>query len=199
MRKQLKNIGITEMQLQIISLFTKGFDKTYYIREVAKLLSISPHTAQINLEDIEKKGVLESKTQGKIRTFKLRKSEHIKEYLLMTELYKKLMFMQKELVISEFITKATPYISGIGILFGSYTKGLATKESDVDLFIVGEYNQKKVAELGKEYGLEINVKNYSLDTFKSHFRDDVLIREILNNHICLVNAEEFITEVIKNL
>ena len=40
-------INITENGLQIISLFTNGFDREYYIREVEKLLKISSRTAQL--------------------------------------------------------------------------------------------------------------------------------------------------------
>lgn len=197
MKRQRTDTGITEVQLQILALFTKGFDRTYYLREVAKELSISPRTAQLNLEFLEKKGVLESIIRGKIRVFKLRKNEQAKNHLIMAELHKKMIFMHKELVMGEFISKAAHYIQGICLLFGSYAKGIANKESDIDLFIIGDYDKNKLSQLGKEYRLEISIKNYSYETFENHFKNDILIREVLNNHICLVNTEQFINEVFK--
>ena len=60
-------INITENHLQVLLLFTDGFDREYYIREVERLLKISPRTAQLILEDLEAKGILEPKTRGKIK------------------------------------------------------------------------------------------------------------------------------------
>ena len=74
-------INITENGLQIISLFTNGFDREYYIREVGKLLKISPRTAQLILEDLEDKGIIESKVRGKIKSYKLKINELSKRYL----------------------------------------------------------------------------------------------------------------------
>ncbi len=65
-----EKINITENHLNILSLFTRGFDSAYYIREVEKILKISHRTAQLILEDLEKKAVLGSKTRGKIRTLR---------------------------------------------------------------------------------------------------------------------------------
>ena len=49
-----EKLDITENTLKVLSLFTNGFDKTYYIREVERLLKISPQTSQVILEDLEK-------------------------------------------------------------------------------------------------------------------------------------------------
>ena len=65
-----KKIRITENTMQILSLFINDFAREYYIREVEKLLEISPRTAQLILEDLEDKGVIESKTKGKLKHIK---------------------------------------------------------------------------------------------------------------------------------
>jgi len=51
-----KKIKFTENTLQVLSLFTNDFNREYYVREVKKLLKISPRTAQLILEDLEDKG-----------------------------------------------------------------------------------------------------------------------------------------------
>src|SRR3989344_165074 len=99
MYKKVNKLGITENHMQILSLFTRGFDKEYYIREVQKILKISPRTAQLLLDDLEKKAVLESKKRGKIKAYFLKKSITAKEYLLFTEQYKKLSFFENNLLI----------------------------------------------------------------------------------------------------
>src|SRR3989344_1851001 len=139
-------INITENGLQIISLFTNGFDREYYIREVEKLLKISPRTAQLILEDIEK--------------------------------------------ISQFI-------NGIGIIFGSYAKGISNKESDLDIFVVGDYEKEEIKKVSRNLGIEISIKCYPLKTFEKNVNQDILIKEVLKNHLVFKNTELFIQKVLK--
>ena len=40
-------LNITENRLQIISLFMNEFNREHYVREVEKLIKISPRTAQL--------------------------------------------------------------------------------------------------------------------------------------------------------
>ena len=135
-------INITENGLQIISLFTNGFDREYYIREVEKLLKISPRTAQLILEDLENKGIVESKVKGKIKSYKLKINELSNRYLTFVEQYKSIAFMEKNLLVKEVIEKIGHFIDGIGVIFGSYAKGTSNKESDLDIFVAGEYNKE---------------------------------------------------------
>src|SRR3989338_3764378 len=191
-------INITENTLQVLSLFTNGFDKEYYIREVQKLLKISPRTAQLILEDLENKGVIESKTRGKIKSYKLKVNELSKRYLIFVEQYKSISFMEKNLLVKEIIEKISPFIKGIGLIFGSYAKGTANKESDLDIFTAGNYENEEIKKVSRNLGLEISVKCYPLKTFEKNVNQDTLLKEILKNHIVFLNAEQFIQKVLKS-
>lgn len=193
-----EKLNITENHLQILSLFTKGFFREYYIREVQKILKISPRTAQLILDDLEKKAVLESATKGKIRTYKIKKSEVAKHYLVFVEQYKKIAFLEKKALIKEVISKITNYIDGIGLIFGSYAKGVEKKDSDLDIFVAGNYDKNEIKKVAKLYDIEINIKNYSIKLFEKNFRNDILIKEILDNHTVFLNAEQFIKIVMQN-
>ncbi|MDP4039142.1 MAG: hypothetical protein Q8P57_01000 [Candidatus Pacearchaeota archaeon] len=100
-----KKIKFTEKVFHALFLFTNDFNREYYIREVEKLLKISPRTAQLILEDLEDKGIIESKTKGKIQTFKLNPSEFTKRYLAFIEQYKTISFLEKKFLIKEIIEK----------------------------------------------------------------------------------------------
>ena len=54
------NLRITENHLKVLSLFTSGYNKSLYIREVNRMLELSPRTAQLTLDYLESKGVLHS-------------------------------------------------------------------------------------------------------------------------------------------
>jgi len=193
-----KKIRITENTLQILSLFTNDFSREYYIREVKTLLKISPRTAQLILEDLEDKGIIESKIRGKIKTYKIKLSEFTKKYLVFVEQYKTIAFLENNLMIKEIIEKITPYIKGIGIIFGSYAKRIEKKESDLDIFVAGNYNNEEIKRVSKNLGIDINVKCYPINTFEKGINKDILLKEILKNHLVFVNTEQFIQKVLKN-
>lgn len=193
-----KKIRITENTLQVLSLFTNDFSREYYIREVEKLLKISPRTAQLILEDLEDKGIIESKTKGKIKTYRIKLSEFTKRYLIFVEQYKAIAFLEKHLMIKEIVEKITPTIKGIGIIFGSYVKGIEKKESDLDIFIAGNYDKEEIKRVSKNLGIEVSVKCYPLKTFEKNINKDILLKEILKNHIVFVSVEQFIQKVLKN-
>ncbi|MBI2103046.1 nucleotidyltransferase domain-containing protein [Candidatus Woesearchaeota archaeon] len=188
-------INITENGLQIISLFTNGFDREYYIREVEKLLKISPRTAQLILEDLEKKGIIESKVKGKIKSYKLNINEVSNRYLTLVEQYKSIAFMEKHLLVKEVITKISQVINGIGIIFGSYAKGIAHEESDLDILVVGDYDKEEIKRVSRNLGIEISVKCYPLKIFEKNLNRDIFLKEVLKNHIVFKNTELFIQTV----
>jgi len=183
--------------LRILSLFTKGYGKDYYIREVEKILNVSSRTALLILAKLEKKGVLISEIKGKIKTYSIRKSILSKEYFLLTEQYKKIRFLEKNHLIKEILEKVDNFLGGIIIVFGSYAKEIQKDDSDLDLFIVGKFDEDKIKQVGKRYGININIKNYPLKIFKKEINQDILLKEITGNHILIKGAEQFISGIIK--
>ena len=188
---------VNDMDLRILILFTKGYEKEYYIREVEKLLEVSSRTALVTLAKLEKKGILESKTKGKIKIYTIKKSSLSREYLLLTEQYKKIQFLEKNHLVKEVLEKADEFMQGIVIIFGSYAKGIQKGDSDLDLFIVGAYDEKMIKEAGHKYGLDINIKSYPLNIFEKEIRDDILLKEVIENHILIKDAEGFVRRVVK--
>ncbi|MBS3174589.1 nucleotidyltransferase domain-containing protein [Candidatus Woesearchaeota archaeon] len=197
MYKIVNKQKLTELHLEVLSLFTKGFDKQYYIREINRLLKISPRTSQISLDFLEKKLILESSSKGKIKLYKIKKSFIAKDYLVVAEIYKKIKLMENNAFIKDIIEKIYFHINYIGLIFGSYANNTQNKDSDLDLFIIGEYNPEKIREISNVYNIKINVKNYNLKIFKNSIKDDILINEVVNNHIIIKGFDDFISFCIK--
>ncbi len=190
-------IKVNDMDLRILSSFTKGYDKEYYIREVGKLLKVSSRTALLTLAKLEKKGILESKTKGKIKAYSIKKSTLSREFFLLTEQYKRIQFLDKNHLVKEVLEKADESMRGMVIVFGSYAKGIQKEDSDLDLFIVGIFDEKKIKEAGHKYGLDINIKSYPMELFEKEIRDDILLKEIIENHILIKDAEGFVRRAVK--
>ncbi len=116
---------------------------------------------------------------------------------MLAEQYKKIQFLEKNHLIKEILEKADEFMLGIVIAFGSYAKGIQKESSDLDLFIVGKYDEKKIKEGGKKYGIAINIKSYPLKIFEKEIREDILLKEIVGNHILIKDAEGFVRRVVK--
>ena len=188
---------INNIQLETLSLFTKGYDKEYYIREVTRKLKVSPRTALITLAKLEKRGILESKTKGRIKFYSIRKSGLSREFMVLTEQYKKIRFLEKNPLIREVLEKTDGFMKGIVIVFGTYAKGTQKEDSDLDLFIAGRHDERRIKHFGKKYGIEVNVKNYPLKIFEKGIGEDVLLREIAENHVIIRDAEGFVLRAAK--
>lgn len=188
---------VNDMDLRILSLFTKGYDKEYYIREVEKLLEVSSRTALVTLAKLEKKGILESKTKGKNKTYTIKKSSLSREYFVLTEQYKRIQFLEKNHLVKEVLEKADEFMQGMVIIFGSYAKGIQKDDSDLDLFVVGKYDEDKINQVGKKYGSDINIKSYPMKIFEKELHDDILLKEVVGHHIVIKDAEGFVRRVEK--
>lgn len=191
------SIKVNDMDLKVLSLFTKGYDKEYYIREVEKLLCVSSRTALVTLSKLESKGILKSKIRGKIKNYTIEKSALSREFFILTEQYKKIQFLEKNHLVKEVLEKIDGFLEGIVIVFGSYSKGLQKDNSDLDLFIVGKFNERKIKEIGKNYGVDLNIKSYPMKIFEKEIEDDILLKEVVENHILIKNVDCFVRTVIR--
>ena len=73
--------------------------------------------------------------------------------------------------------------AGIAVLFGSYAKGLAGKESDIDIYIDSEDSsiKKKIERINSKISAKIG--NYD--------ENNLLIKEINKNHVIIKGAEQY--------
>jgi len=188
---------VNDTDLKVLSLFTKGYDKGYYIREVKTLLGMSSRTAFVTLAKLENKGILESKVKGKIKIYSIKKSILSREFFILTEQYKKIQFFVKNHLIKEIFEKLDGNIKGTVMIFGSYAKGAQKKDSDLDLFIVGKFDEATIKYVGKKYGVDINIKNYPMKIFGKEMHDDILLKEIVENHVIIKDAEGLVGRIVK--
>ncbi|HLD02215.1 MAG TPA: nucleotidyltransferase domain-containing protein [Candidatus Nanoarchaeia archaeon] len=190
-------IKVNDIELQALSLFTKGYNKELYIREVERLLRTSSRTALVTLDKLEKKGILESKTRGKIKVYTIRKTIISREYFLLAEQYKKILFLEKNHLIKEIIEKLDSILGKFSLIFGSYAKGTQKEDSDMDLFTIGKCDKDKIREISRRYGIEINIKSYPIEIFEKEINDDMLLKEVIENHVIIKDAEGFVGRVAK--
>ena len=175
------NLTVSEHHLRALCLFPT-MSCEHHIREVARLLSISPRTAQLTLEALEERGVLGSHLRGRNRVYALQRAGW--RYLLLAEHYKTLSFLEKHPHIEQVLNDIT--IEGIGIIYGSYAKGTETRTSDLDLFIAG------TGEIPKNTGIRIQTTTYPLEAFEQKISTDAYLREVIEHRVVISGAEALV-------
>jgi predicted nucleotidyltransferase len=185
--------------LRILSLYRAEYKTNLHMRAMAKLLDTSHMTLLPHLKCLEELKILQTEIVGKNKQYTLNKDNLLtKYYLIVTE----------ELVTIDYLTKTflmkklAEHLNSIDIssplvLFGSYAKGYANEESDIDLFCIGKLteNQKKgIEKFEATFGKKINIKAATAENFQAGLRSgDILIKEVVANHIVICNPDPFVT------
>ena len=179
-------------ELEIISLFRGDFKARYYLREISKLSKLPLKTCQITLLNLEKAKILKSKTEGKNKYFSLNlENIKTKSYLQQTEIYQTDLFTEKYPQFKMFLKSLKTNIPII--VFGSFAKFTADKNSDLDLLIISDRELKLPFHLLPYKPHQINMPEKTL--LKAINQQEDLIKEIEKNHIIL-NNHSFYTNVM---
>jgi len=184
----------TNKKLEIINLYRTNYLSQYHIREMAKLLQKNHVTLLPHLKSLENDKILTSKTIGKNKVYSLNLDNILtKEYLVIAEKLQTITYLEEVFLIKKISTEIFNLnLKGTMILFGSYAKKTYKKDSDIDLFYLGD--DKKVIEIkkiGKTYGKTINVKK-STNFTAALRKKEALVQEVIKFHLILHNSEPFI-------
>ena len=175
------------MELEIIQSLLK---QECHVRGLAKTLNESHSTILRKLNKSVEQNVIDYKKEGKNKVFFLKKNMFSRNYILQAEIYKFNTLLNKypELVIilEQILKKVSCKLI---IIFGSYAKFRAKKESDIDIYI--ETRNRNIKMTVENVHSKINVKIGSFD-IKSN-----LIKEIIKDHVIVRGFEEFY-EMLKN-
>ena len=176
-------------ELDIISLYSRDYKSKFYLRQISKLAKIPLKTCQNILASLEKERILKSKVEGKNKYFNLNLNNiSVKFYLLKAEIHKLDIFLEKYPEFKIFLKPINT--NSILIVFGSFAKFRIDKNSDLDLFIVSNKEEKLPFHL-----LPYKVHQNSLkeESFKKAIVEkEVLIKEIEENHVILNNPSFYV-------
>jgi len=176
-------------ELEVMSLFRGNYNARYYLRQISKLSKLPLKTCQNTLLILEKQKILKSKLEGKNKYFSLN-FENIKTKLslLQSEIYQTNAFLEKYTSFKMFLKdiKTTEPV----IVFGSFAKFLADKNSDVDLLIIFNKKLNLPVHLLSFKPHEINMSEKTF--LKSIKEQEDLIKEIEENHIILNNHSFYV-------
>ena len=166
---------------EIINLLMKG---DLHPRALAEKLQTNHMTVSRKLHNLVKENIVDYRAEGKNKVFFLKKSIEGRNAAMTAEIYKQSRIISRYPVLRGVFTSVAK-LPGVhlALLFGSYAKGLATKESDIDIFIETlDGNIKKQLE---QRHASLSVKIGTFD------QSGPLIREIIKDHVIIRGVEEY--------
>jgi len=177
------------MELNISSeILNVLFGEEIHARALAKRLEINHMTVIRNLKELVNENVLEFRKEGRNKVYFLKKNMEARNYELISELYKLNKTLEKYPELRQTIKNIQQNKEiGLAVLFGSYARGTANKNSDIDVFIeTKDRNLKKELELLNSR-LSVKIGEYD--------RSSPLIKEIEKNHVIIKGAEIFYEKI----
>jgi predicted nucleotidyltransferase len=166
---------------EIVSLLEK---EDLHPRAIAERLGSNHATILRRLRVLTDDNIVDFHKEGKNKVYSLKRSIEGRNAAMIAELYKQSMAVSRYPVLRGIVraVQEMPEIP-LALLYGSYAKGLATTESDIDLFI-------ETPDLATKKELELR---HSLLSVKiGHFDpNDLLIREIAKDHIIIRGIEAY--------
>lgn len=173
--------GYIDYEYEIVNQLMKGPN---HIRGMAKNLGVNHMTISRSMTVLAKRNVVDYSLQGKNKNYFIKITTEARNYVLSAEIYKLSKFLAKYADMRgliEGIIKDRRF--KLAVLFGSYAKGTAKDDSDIDIYI--ETKEKKIREDISLLNSKLSVKIGEYD------KDNLLIKEIEKNHIIIKGFEEY--------
>lgn len=174
--------------------------KEFTINEIAERLDEYYSFVHRIVGRLAKSGVIKKRKAGKAYLCSLNFSEKalamltLAELEKMDELYAK--NRQLKLILEDFLKPLEGKVVSAA-LFGSYSKGLHTKYSDIDILLITKDKSnidKAVKEIYAKYGKEISAMDMTAREFAKQ-KEKPIIKEIIKYHHIIFGADKFVNMV----
>jgi len=155
-----------------------------HVRGLAKALGTNQTTIARKLDGLYKNNIVDYRQEGRNKVFFVKKTLEAKQFAYSVEANKLLELLKRYPELRRIIEaiKKNKKIT-LAVLFGSYAKGTAKKESDIDIYI--ETKDRRIKEEVELIDSKISVKIGEYD------KESLLIREIEKNHIIIKGVESY--------
>ena len=177
--------------------FTREYSRELHASKIAQILSLPQKTVARKLGRLETVYLLQYRREGKNKYYSLNlKNSFILSLLQIVEAYKEIQFKLRHPELGVLLGELSWQASVI--LFGSYAKGLATKDSDIDLVIFSQKNKKILDILGRS-PFPVNVHYVTTSLLGKKLKEQQhLAKEIAHDHILFGEKEKVIKVFINH-
>ncbi len=173
------NLFRSKIRQKVLGLFFTNPKSRYYVRQLQSMFQVSVGSLHRELKHLEEIGILKSERQGNLKFYFTNT-----DYPLFNELKG---IVSKTIGVEGSLRKVLKDIVGISVAFiyGSFASGKQTERSDVDLFLIGEFDEdllnKKLRSLEQYLAREINYTSMKKSEFKEEKQKKFqFLRMVLN-------------------
>ena len=166
---------------KVLVFFIENPYEEVYLREISKKIKISPYTAKKYLDRLVKDKLIVEERKGNLRYFKANLNNLVFRHLKTA--YK--LYEIEESGLVEFLQRKIPNVSSI-VLFGSGSRGEDSKESDIDILVIGKEIPLNLSEFEKKLKKEINLHIFTWSEWNKQAKDNkAFYIEVLKDGITL--------------
>lgn len=168
-------------KFEIVDQLLKG---KKHIRRIAVDLSINHMMIIRKMRALAQENVVDYEEEGKNKLYFLKKTSEARAYVYKAENYKLVCLLRKYPGLRGIIEKIQKNRNvKIAILFGSFAKGIAKNDSDIDIYI--DTTKKELKKEVEQNDSRANVKIGKFD------KSSPLTKEIIKNHVIIKGVEQY--------
>jgi predicted nucleotidyltransferase len=167
----LSSVLFTEYRSRVLGLLLLHPERTYYLREIARITATVPGTLKREMDKLLEVGLLTVQKVGNQNHYQANRDCPIYEDLANV--------LRKTSGLSDVLTAALIPISEklqSAFVFGSVASGKVNAKSDIDLLLIGEVRYSEVVPLlhplQEQLGREINPKIFAVKEWNQLLEDN---------------------------
>ncbi|MEA3378198.1 MAG: nucleotidyltransferase domain-containing protein [Nanoarchaeota archaeon] len=188
--------NITQIDMQILTLFSRNYSASYSIRQITQLLKINYSNAFKRIKKLVDDKILSATKSGQANNISLniQNLDTIKLISFVDVMAsKKLKNTNLNQIVKEVID--IDPLSCIGI-FGSQVSGKAKKDSDWDIFIISQKDKRRELEKVKSkfpHIKNIEIQVIPIEEFQESLlsKEETVVKHIVKNKQILYNSYPF--------
>jgi len=174
-----------DYKLEIIGELLK---EQNHARDIAKKLEINHMIIIRKLKELLGENVVDYIQKGKNKTYFLKKTIEAKAFILKYEYYKIIQILKKYPNLRNVFEKIQENKKiRLAVLFGSYAKHNAGRNSDIDIYV--ESNDKNLKKELEKINSRLSIKIGKFDL------SALLVKEIIKNHVIIKGVEEYYEKI----
>lgn len=186
----LEDIIISRVRVKVLTLFFTNPGKMFYVREIVRQTSEEINAVRRELAHLEKAGMAAKEARANRVYYLFRKDYPL--YLELLELVAKTTGLGGEIIKNKMKLGKLKFV----MLSGRFARGLAAKQNNVDLLVVGTVVMPELAQIVRaEETRRKKEINYTMMTpeefeFRKRRRDPFILSVIYGSRIMIIGDEE---------
>ncbi len=184
----LEMLFTSSTRVKILTEILLNSDREYHIRELSRLIGISPIYVQKELKNLQELGLLVSRKKGNMVLYTLDKDSTIADDL-------KRIFLKTEGVGTELFRNLDKKKIQYALIYGSFAKGTETTKSDIDLLVIGDVDEdlvlRSISKTEKRIARQINYLLWTPKEFVQKAKQRIpLLADILKTDVIMIMGEQ---------